>query len=60
MTCLGALGVVLGLREHPDKYFCSEWCYNAIFLGVQGYRFSPNQLVSIIVDLQMYERLKIK
>ena len=24
---LGALGVVLGLREHPDKYFCSEWCF---------------------------------
>lgn len=41
---LGALGVVSGLRQHKDKYFCSEWCFNALTGGQEGWRFSPVQL----------------
>ena len=44
---LGALGVVFGLRQHASKYFCSEWCYNAIFGKTGGWRFSPNDLYEI-------------
>lgn len=44
---LGALGVVLGLRQHPDKYFCSEWCFEAITNKQDGWRFSPNDLYAI-------------
>lgn len=43
----GALGCVVGLRQHENKFFCSEWCYNAIFGSNQGFRFSPNQLAEI-------------
>ena len=43
----GALGIVLGIKQKRSKYFCSEWCFNAI-LGVEnGWRFSPNQLAAI-------------
>lgn len=44
---LGALGVVSGLRHRADKYFCSEWCFNAITGGQEGWRFSPTQLGSL-------------
>ncbi|OAU97577.1 hypothetical protein [Moraxella catarrhalis] len=44
---LGALGIVLGLRQHPDKYFCSEWCFEAITNKQNGYRFSPNDLYAM-------------
>ncbi|OAV00220.1 MULTISPECIES: hypothetical protein [Moraxella] len=47
---LGALGVVFGLRQHTSKYFCSEWCYNAIFGKTGGWRFSPNDLYEITKD----------
>lgn len=40
----GALGVVLGIKQKRSKYFCSEWCFNAIFNTEEGWRFSPNQL----------------
>ncbi|AAU36684.1 hypothetical protein [[Mannheimia] succiniciproducens] len=40
----GALGVVLGIKQKRSKYFCSEWCFNAIFATEEGWRFSPNQL----------------
>ena len=43
----GALGCVAGLRQHPTKYFCSEWCFNAIHGSNQGWRFSPVQLYAI-------------
>ncbi|HHF3932515.1 TPA: enoyl-CoA hydratase, partial [Haemophilus influenzae] len=29
------------------KYFCSEWCFNAICGSESGWRFSPNQLAAI-------------
>lgn len=40
----GALGIVLGLKQKRSKFFCSEWCFNAIKGGDQGWRFSPNDL----------------
>ena len=40
----GAIGIVLGIKQKRSKYFCSEWCFNAIKGGDQGWRFSPNQL----------------
>lgn len=43
----GALGVVLGIKEKRSKYFCSEWCFNAIFGNENGWRFSPNQLAAL-------------
>lgn len=43
----GALGVILGIKEKRSKYFCSEWCFNAIFDNENGWRFSPNQLATI-------------
>ena len=48
---LGALGVVAGFREHKSKYFCSEWCYNAIFDSQDGWRFSPAQLAEMTSHL---------
>jgi S-adenosylmethionine:tRNA ribosyltransferase-isomerase len=43
----GALGIVLGIKQKRSKYFCSEWCFNAILGGESGWRFSPNQLAAI-------------
>lgn len=43
----GALGVVLGIKEKRSKYFCSEWCFNALMNSEDGWRFSPNQLATI-------------
>lgn len=40
----GAIGIVLGIKQKRSKYFCSEWCFNAIKGSNQGWRFSPNQL----------------
>lgn len=41
---LGALGLVLPLTQNHGRYFCSEWCFNAVFNSEDGWRFSPNQL----------------
>lgn len=46
----GALGVVLGFAERGHKFFCSEWCFNALFKSNQGWRFSPNDLAVILED----------
>lgn len=44
----GAIGIVLGIKQKRSKYFCSEWCYNALNQGNQdGWRFSPNDLAVI-------------
>lgn len=45
---IGALGCVAGLRQHPTKYFCSEWCFNTIYQSDQGWRFSPVSLAAIV------------
>lgn len=52
---LGALGCVAGLPQNADKFFCSEWCYNAIFGSNQGFRFSPNQLAEIVRHLSILD-----
>lgn len=49
---LGALGIVLGLRQHSKKYFCSEWCYDAITNKQNGWRFSPNDLYALFPLIQ--------
>ena len=36
----GALGIVLGIKQKRSKYFCSEWCFNAIYNSDEGWRFS--------------------
>lgn len=40
----GAIGIALGIKQKRSKYFCSEWCFNAIHSSEEGWRFSPNQL----------------
>ena len=43
----GALGIVLSIKQKRSKYFCSEWCFNALSGNEEGWRFSPNQLAAI-------------
>lgn len=43
----GVFGIVLGIKQKRDKYFCSEWCFNLIKNSNEGWRFSPNQLAEI-------------
>ncbi len=43
----GAIGIVCGTSQRHNKYFCSEWCANAINGGDEGWRFSPNHLAAI-------------
>ncbi|MDY4280202.1 MAG: hypothetical protein SOX56_03855 [[Pasteurella] mairii] len=47
---LGVLGLVLGVKQKRSKYFCSEWCFNAIFYSENGWRFSPNDLAKIVKE----------
>ncbi|PID66593.1 MAG: hypothetical protein CR975_02135 [Gammaproteobacteria bacterium] len=42
----GALGLFLPFKQRGNRFFCSEWCWQAIG-GEQGWRFSPNQLAKI-------------
>ena len=49
----GAIGVVLGIKQKRSKYFCSEWCFNAIYNSEEGWRFSPNQLAVIFDKKEM-------
>lgn len=43
---LGAVGVVLKCSQDKRKYFCSEFCAEAIGLA-EPWRFSPNDLAAI-------------
>ncbi|VTX83770.1 enoyl-CoA hydratase [uncultured Aggregatibacter sp.] len=47
----GALGIVLGVKQKRSKYFCSEWCFNAIHGGESGWYFTPNQLSVIFTKV---------
>ena len=51
----GALGIVLGIKQKRSKYFCSEWCFNAIYGGESGWRFSPNQIAVVFTKLSNNE-----
>ena len=48
----GAIGIVFGIKQKRSKYFCSEWCFNAIHSTEEGWRFSPNQLAAMFKDIQ--------
>lgn len=43
----GAIGIALGIKQKRSKYFCSEWCFNAVKNSDKGWRFSPNDLAII-------------
>lgn len=49
---LGALGVIAGLKASKTKFFCSEWCFNAIFNSENGWHFSPNALSVLVRGLK--------
>lgn len=46
----GAVGLVLPFTQNRGRYFCSEWCFNAVFSSDDGWRFSPNQLSCLIIS----------
>lgn len=43
----GMLGIALGIKHKRSKFFCSEWCFNAILGNDEGWRFTPNHLAAI-------------
>lgn len=45
---LGAVACVLPLPERTSRYFCSEWCYEAIFGKAPDKPISPNRLAQIV------------
>lgn len=45
---LGAIGCVLPLRQKPSRYYCSEWCYEAILGEAPKKALSPNKLAELI------------
>ena len=56
----GALGIVLGMPHARSKYFCSEWCLNAIRGNSDGWRFSPNDLSAIFDALNNWRRQRVR
>ena len=42
----GALGLVLRTGQCCGRWFCSEWCAEAVGLP-EGWRFSPNSLAAV-------------
>ena len=50
----GALGVVLGFRQKKNRYFCSEWCFNALEDSEDGWRFSPNHLEAVFRNADLF------
>ncbi|WII94707.1 enoyl-CoA hydratase [Moraxella haemolytica] len=50
---LGVLSFVFRLKHNPKKYFCSEWCFNALTNQTNGERYSPDDLYHLITgDIQ--------
>lgn len=45
---IGAIGCVLPLRQKPSRYYCSEWCHEAIFGTQPKKALSPNKLAELI------------
>lgn len=43
---LGAVGVVIPIREKPNRWYCSEWCYQAI--TGEHEQLSPNALAEYV------------
>lgn len=46
----GAIACVLPLPERSSRYFCSEWCYEAIFGKTPDKPISPNQLAKMMIQ----------
>ncbi|AWX14283.1 enoyl-CoA hydratase [Mergibacter septicus] len=44
---LGVLGLIFGIKDARNKFFCSEWCYNVITNTQNGWRFNPGDLAVI-------------
>ena len=42
----GVLGIILGIKHKRSRYFCSEWCWEALG-NLEGWRFSPSDLAVI-------------
>lgn len=45
----GALGSVALFKQSSKRFFCSEWCYNAIYGSDKGWRFSPSDLYDLVI-----------
>lgn len=43
---LGAVGCVVPIREKPNRWYCSEWCYQAI--TGEHKQLSPNALAEYV------------
>ena len=44
---LGSIGIILGCRQDPNRYFCSEWCSE--FLGLANpSKITPCELYKIL------------
>lgn len=53
----GAMGSVAVFRQSHERYFCSEWCFNAIFGSDKGWRFSPSDLADIAFELYLNDMI---
>lgn len=47
---IGAIGCVLPLRQKPSRYYCSEWCFVAVFGETPNTTISPNQLAQLLLN----------
>lgn len=45
---IGALGVILRLRDNGNKYFCSEWCAEALGYS-RAFEYSPVGLYNRLI-----------
>ncbi|WIM82591.1 hypothetical protein [Gallibacterium anatis] len=45
---IGAIGCVLPIHQKPSRYYCSEWCYEAILGEAPRKALSPNKLAELI------------
>lgn len=44
---LGSIGIILGCRQNPNRYFCSEWCSE--FLGLTNpSKITPCELYKVL------------
>lgn len=51
---LGACGVVLGFGNAKSKYFCSEWCAEALKLS-RPHKYSPVSLFNYIFNSTLFK-----
>ena len=51
----GACGVILGFGNAKSRYFCSEWCAEALKLK-RPHTFSPVSLYRYLLDSNLIKR----